>query len=174
MTVVQYVKRKLERDWAEDIRGRVVNVPKPTFRFEKEDEQERLQYNDVAVIIDGGIQEIEPADVHYDSETIITLVNVRLKTADRNRPRISQAIGSPGRVRMFGYRDEETLESERLGGLTGETRRIFQTVRRGSKEFDLITTPEVNDVSNQTGKNHYQAVVTGRFRQIADEINSEI
>lgn len=165
MTVIQYVYARLLRDWQKDVPGRIASVPEPYITMEDEDTEEKLRYKDVIKVADGGIQTKEPRDVHYESERILTLVNVDIRTVNKNRPRYNQAIGSPGRVRMFGYRDEQTLEAEDNGGLVGEASRVFKEQRRGDREFDLVEEPEVNDITNQTGVGHYRAVMTLRFDQ---------
>jgi len=173
MTAVQFIYQYLQNEWSRDVDGRIVEVPEPTVVFENEDTQERLQYDDVIRVIDGGIQTIEPADVHYESENVDTLVSLDIRSTDKNRPNQHRAIGGPGRVRMFGFRDESTLEGEAMGGLTGETRRILQTIRRGTHEWDLVTTPEVNGISNQTGQGHYRAVLTLEMKEIAGEVYAD-
>lgn len=174
MTVSQYVYQKLKNQWTKDVNQRIVEVPEPIIVFEKEDFQERLSYKDVVRVIDGGIQDRELNEVGADAERIVTLVNLDLRSADRNRPTVNGAIGSAGRVRMHGYRDEETLEKERYGGLVGECIRVLQLDRKRDKEFDLIETPEVNDISNQTGKNHFRVQITARFTELASEIDPEV
>lgn len=47
----------------------------------------------------------------------------------------------------------------------GEATRVIQSYRTGVNEFDRIEVTEVNDISGESGSNHYRAVITVRFEQ---------
>jgi hypothetical protein len=61
MSVLQFVTQTLDDEWMADVSERTVAVPKPEIVLQSESSNERLEYEDVIKVADGGVQTIEPA-----------------------------------------------------------------------------------------------------------------
>jgi hypothetical protein len=75
--------------------------------------------------------------------------------------------------RVFGVRDDNN-EAHRWPGLAGETLRILMDRWRGDKEFDLVTPPEINDNSHQTGPNSARATIDVELERIAWDFDTSV
>jgi hypothetical protein len=149
MTAVQYVEHILDNNWTANITGREVDVPKPDIFRESAQNLRRasLADSDVLFLRDGGVTEVDPQSVGWTEERLVSRVTVDARTS-------GEGGSTQGRERLWGYRGVGGLgpnEAERYGGLQGEIKRIFDTVRRGEEEFTLIRVTEQNDLSAEMG-----------------------
>lgn len=145
--------------------GRTTEVPEPVITVESEDSQASVKNRDIINVKDGGLSTKEPGTLGWDEETTVSFTNIDIRTADRNREVLDDTQRSPGATRLFGKRDVRANTAERFGGLVGEATRIVQKYRGGANEFDRIEVTEINDISGESGSNHYRAVITVRFEQ---------
>lgn len=167
---VAWTKYALENDWESRVSGRTTEVPSPYITVESEDSQVSLKKSDAIIVKDGGTATKTPGTLNWDEETTVSFVNIDIRTVDRNREELLDGLRSPGATRLFGKRDDVANTAERYGGLVGEVTRVVQRYRRGVNEFDRIEVTEVNDISNESGSNHYRAVVTVRFEQTLQNV----
>lgn len=170
MSATQWTAYALDEDWEPRVTGRAVEVPKPVIVTEGEDSEASIKDRDVVVVKDGGTTNVEPGTLGHRENTQNSFVQVDIRTTDRNRPAVPDATRSPGYVRLFGKRDNVANVAERYGGLVGEVTRILQTYRRGVNEFTRIQIEDVNDISSQSGVNHYRATLTVRFDQTLQNV----
>lgn len=140
-------------------------MPEPYIVTESEDSNVSLKKSDAVIVKDGGLATKTPGTLNWDEETTVSFVNIDIRTVDRNREELTDTLRSPGATRLFGKRDVRANTSERFGGLVGEATRVIQSYRRGVNEFDRIEVTEINDISGESGSNHYRAVITVRFEQ---------
>ena len=171
MTAIAWTKYALDNDWEKRVTGRTVEVDKPYITTEGEDTKVSLKQSDAIIVKDGGLATKEPGTLSWNEETSVSFVNIDIRTVDRNREEFTDSLRGPGASRLWGKRDERTNTSERYGGLVGEVTRIMQKYRKGCNEFDKIEVTEVNDISEQSGANHYRAIVTVRLESTLANIN---
>lgn len=168
---IAFTKYALTEDWEPRIPGRTVEVPEPYVTVDSEDSQASLKQSDVVIVKDGGTTTKTPGTLFYNEETTTSFVNVDIRTTDRNREELNDALRSPGATRLNGKRDERANTTERYGGLVGEVVRVLQEYRRGVNEFSQITVEEINDITSESGSNHYRAIVTVRFEETLKNVN---
>jgi len=187
---IALISHYLYDNWEASISGREVDVPysrvsstgKPYITTEKGDTQGNVEDNDIIVVKDGGVEERNPASLHYDYESSDRFVQLDIRTADFKR--LGDFDGdtipwstkqTPGEIALNGLtRDVPPYDSERHGGLIGEVTRVTQEIRRGQNEIDIIEITQVNDLSGQEDKGRYRANVTIRLRTIADEVDTSL
>jgi hypothetical protein len=159
MTAIQFVERILEEDWDPDISGRSQIIPKPEIVRESSDEHRRmnLQRSDYLVLMDGGISEIAPQSFGWSEESLTSRVTCDFRT-------------STSRERLWGHRQQGNT-SPRYAGLVGEAKRIVDNYRKGTREFDLITGYEANDLSGQMGGKVWRATFDIRLETRASVID---
>lgn len=159
----QFIKSYLQNNWQTGRTGRNVDVPQPVFILEKDEVQERIRTNDVAHIVDGGTQDIKPVGIGWNSNRIETRMKIDLRTAKKTGSDVD------GRIRMFGERDNSNV-AESYGGLVGEIFKLMLEIRKGTKEYDLVVPPLIDDISGMAPKNMYRAIVSVRLKQLASLI----
>ena len=108
-----------------------------------------IERDDVLLIRDGGITEIEPQSFGWVEERLVSRVTVDIRTT-------GHAGDVDGRERLWGRRRSGNVAPE-YGGLTGEVKRVLDTVRKGDQEFDLIVNREQNDLSGEMGGQIWRA-----------------
>lgn len=172
MSAVEFVRRLLEARWEHSIDGRPHDVPQPAIIENTADVKRRLNTEDVMQISAPGSTQINPQtfrEVEWTDE-----ITVAVRAAERanagQADHLTGVHGDPYK-RMFGTRDENN-EAYRWPGITGEVLRILFSVYRGHKEFDKITPPTVDDLSDQTGPNNARAEITVDLEQIAVDTNN--
>jgi len=173
MSAIAWTINTLTDEWEPLVSGRSVRVPQPVVQESQQDSQASIQERDQVVVRDGGTTPFEPGTLGHNENTTETFVQIDVRTTDRNRPQIDSATRSPGYVRLFGKRAQRSNTGERYGGLIGEITRLLQTHRRGADGFTRIQIEEVNDISSQSGMNHYRATLTVRFDQILQNVDPE-
>lgn len=136
-TGVQFAEHILNHRWTPTIEGRPNDVPHPTVVRESDADKRRMDdaREDHAMIQNGSVSTIEPRSLGWSEERKVTHVTVMLRTTE-------------SRERLWGHRDADN-DSERYGGLTGETKRVFDAVRDRHKEYDLVKSTEVSDLSSE-------------------------
>lgn len=157
MSALQYTENLLDANWEESVSGRERDVPQPQLIRESAESLRKmnLDQNDAALLRDGGITTIEPQSFGWAQERLVSRVTIDLRTT-------GEAGSTHGRERLWGYRGVGGLndnESERYGGLVGETKRIMDSVRKGDNDFDLVLVTEENDLSAQMGGQIWRASV---------------
>lgn len=179
MTVVQLIEALLKQNWTKSISGRYHDVPQPLFVREKSQLQDQLRTQDVAYVRDAGDEDHTPLGFGWTHQTVEAVVAVELRSADRR----VEGTTTDGRIRTLGYRNTtggtdqfglSNLESERWGGLAGESKRILLDNRKGVAEFDIVGDDlRVQDVSgNQGGTKYYRADVVVPLTNLADSIDT--
>lgn len=171
---IAYLRNELDDRWQTTISGRSVDVPKPYIVPQKEDSRASVKKGDVIVVKDGGIESVEPGALGYDAENRDAFVQLDIRTADRERPDITNSTYSPGGTRLLGFRSTADNSSDEHGGLVGEAQRVINEIRKGDNEFDVIQIQEVNDVSEQEDTHRYRALITIRFRTIGSKIDTSV
>lgn len=158
-TDLDFLATVLDDGWEPSITGRSVDVPKPTIIIATTEDRTRVNTakEDVIFVRDGGPQQVTPKSVGWTEERIETPLSVDIRT-------------SQGRERFVGIRDTAN-NADRYGGLYGETKRILDTIRKGSKEFDWVAPPEWNDLSEDMGYGTWRGTWTVRLTQIAETID---
>lgn len=158
---LQYAQNLIEAEWHEEISGRDYPVPEPNVIREGSESYRLMdpQQNDIVLIRDGGDTNVEPQSVGWHEEAVTSRVTVDIRT-------------SHSRERLWGYRNEDN-EPERYGGLTGEIKRIFDTVRRGEHEYDLVIVEEILDLSGEMGGLVWRASITVTLDIRAQQIDPE-
>lgn len=164
MTSISFVLNLIDNRWHEEIEGRIEPVEKPAIARQLEDARRRLRTTDLLEVQDGGSSQVTPLGIGWNEEEVTSRITIDIRTTSRDE--------IPGNQRLFGVRGEDGLP-ERYGGLTGEVRRILDTVRKGHGEYELIEGFEVNDISGTTGRGHYRAVVEVRLTEYALSIDPE-
>lgn len=171
---IAFTKYALDSDWESRVTGRSVEVPKPYIATEGEDSKASIKQSDVIIVKDGGLATKQAGTLGHKEETNVSFVNIDIRTTDRNREEFPDSLRGPGATRLFGKRDDLTNGTERYGGLVGEATRVIQKYRTGVNEFDQIEVTEVNDISSESGSNHYRAVLTVRFEQTLTNVQPEL
>lgn len=165
MSEVEYLENLLDAGWTETVTGRPHDVPKPKFVTSTENLQQRLRRNDVVYITAAGPTNITPRGFEETEYVANMQIDIRAKRRNIDRDDLSNVF-EDAYERMFGVRDNNN-EGNRWPGLVGETLRILMDNWRGDKEFDLITPPEINDNSHQTGPNSARAVIDVELERVA-------
>lgn len=139
MTALQFAEYVLDDRWTATIDARPNDVPKPNLVRESDADKRRIDdaREDTAMLQDGGISDIEPRSLGWTEEREVSHVTVMLRTSE-------------SRERLWGHRDENN-DAERYGGLVGETRRVFHSIRDRHKEYDIVKGHEANDLSSEYG-----------------------
>lgn len=166
MSVVEYLDRLLEDRWRESISGRPYDVPKPTILETTEDLRRRLRTEDVVHITAPGTTVVDPKG--FREIGITDDMQLAFRTQTRNTP---DGVHDDAFKRMFGTRDENN-EAHRWPGLVGEAQRVILSVYRGHREFDKITPPRIDDLSDQTGPNQARAEIGVDLEQIAVDFDT--
>lgn len=157
---LQYFEILLANRWQSDISGRIEEVPEPSVIIAGDEDTTRVNFqNDQIFVRDGGPQGLTPKGAGWGHEESETLVTLDIRTTQ-------------SRGRLEGFRDENN-ESERYGGLRGETKRILDSVRKGDKEYDLIEGFEWNDLSEEVGFGNWRGEWEVRVTQHASNIDPQ-
>jgi|AntRauMinimDraft_2_1070382.scaffolds.fasta_scaffold01208_3 hypothetical protein len=140
-----YVKSTIEENWHESIDGRIQDVPKPKVYQESDPNRRRVKLNegDVIFVKDGGTTHTEPQSFNWVEERVDSRIDIDIRST-------GDGGNINGRTRMWGVRDDDG-NSERYGGLVGEVKRIFHERRRGEAGYDVISLPEIHDLSGEMG-----------------------
>lgn len=151
MSVVEFLQRLLEERWHESIAGRPNDVPRPAIIETTQDVKRRLNTEDVIHVTAPGTTRLEPKgfrEIGLEDDMQLAFRAQRRDTPD--------GVHDDPFKRMFGTRDGNN-EAHRWPGIVGEAQRIVLSVYQGHKEFDKITPPRIDDLSDQTGPNEARA-----------------
>lgn len=162
MSEVEYLRRLLDNRWTESITGRPNDAPKPMFVETTENLQKRLRTKDVCYITAPGTSTHTPKG--FTEIGTIHQMQLDIRAKDRNTD-ANNVFEDPYK-RLFDERDENN-EAYRWPGVAGEAQRVIFDVYRGHKEFDLVTPPEVEDLSGQTGPNSARATISVELERIS-------
>lgn len=168
MSVVEFLDRLLEARWEKTISGRPNDVPQPTILETTENLQRRLRTEDVIHVTAPGTTTITPkgfVEVGIEDD-----MQLAFRAQTRNTP---DGVHDDAFKRMFGTRDANN-EAYRWPGLVGEAQRVIMSVYRGHKEFDKITPPRIDDLSDQTGPNQARAEMGVDLEQIAVNFDTSV
>lgn len=171
MTSLQYIEEVLRNNWSSSISGRPHDVGDivgeggdDTIKivYESDDEWRRMDLAnwDYIVLRDGGLVESSPQSFGWTQEDIVSRIDIDIRTTGH------PADNRPGRIALYGERGAGTLnanESPRWGGIAGEAHRIVKSVRRGEKEYSIVGTDAVDDLSAQMGGQVWRALVQARL-----------
>jgi hypothetical protein len=153
MTAIQYVEYVLDEDWTEGVSGRNNDVPKPELVVEAEKNKRSVDVYDTDIIFvrDGGVANYEPRSFGWAQEDQLSIVSLDIRTTGD--------MDIAGRERLWGERETRDT-SPNYGGLVGEVKRIFDTIRKGDDcNYSMIRVTEANDLSGETGAGIWRATV---------------
>ncbi|UIO98896.1 hypothetical protein Hbl1158_10155 [Halobaculum sp. CBA1158] len=168
MTATQYLLAYLDANWQTDITGRIQPVPKPSIEREHENTKRMLGTTDL-LEVGGTDTDYAAGGFYYSEEDADSSVVIELRTKNRRDDDTGDRID--GYERLWGVRDENNDE-ERWGGLVGECRRLLLEIRRGSKEWDIVTAPEAVDTSDNVGQGNFRADIRVELTSIANPIDT--
>lgn len=162
MSATEYLKRLLENRWQESIDGRPYDVPQPAIVLNTRDIKRRLNTEDIIQVTAPGTTQITPKT--FNEVDVTDKMTVEIRAMDRAN--VPDNVRDDPYKRVFGGRDQNN-EAYRWSGISGEVLRILFSVYRGHKEFQKITPPTVDDLSDQTGPNHARAEIGVDLEQLA-------
>lgn len=166
---LDFVASLLEDEWDERSTAeggppdRQFRVPKPQIDIELEVSAIRLRKNAHINIADGGPTSLQPLDAGYTHEVVIDPVEIEIRVA---KNAVTRGIDTDYPVRT-AFDGQQAGKND---GLQNEVKRILNTVRLGTDEYDLIVTNTWQDNSLLTGMNHYLGTWYIELQQRAEPV----
>lgn len=163
---IDLLKKLLEDEWtesADDVEGRVVDVPKPLILKRQEKKNHDLSTTDYITVADNGTTDKDASGINWQTEDKVDRVNVDIRTSAASPVVVDEDIS--GETRLGGFRaggDGEMgldpYEKETYGGLVGEVERICDKYRKGVGEYDRLVLTNFDDTSNDMGFGRWRSI----------------
>ena len=132
----------IDENWEESIPQRDVDIPKPEIVAEGERDRRATNFsdNDIVIVNDGGTVTYEPASVGFRDYKVVAPYDITIRT-NKGYPRFD---GTPASVNY--------------SGLSGEVRRLLDSLRFGFGPYDQVIVQTFDDNTSAYGADVFEAI----------------
>lgn len=151
---LEFFKEYFEDNWKTTIPEREVDVPKPKIISEGDKQRRASNFADQDILIcsDGGTVTYEPSSVGFRDYKIESPYDFLIRT-------------SVDYQRFDGGRADQNY-----AGLTGEVRRLLDTLRFGFGPYDIVLVDKFDDNTSDVGADVFEGVFATRVISYSNPI----